>query len=66
MNSISIQYGTAMSATSTVTETIRNGSTWMYQGVDEKGAAFVTIDDAGDKIILITRLSNGEMLMDAL
>ena len=66
MDSISIQYGTAMSATSTVTETIDNGSTRMYKGVDEKGCAFVTIDEAHDKIILITRLSNGDMLMDAL
>ena len=66
MGSISIQYGTAMSATSTITETIRNGCTWMYKGVDEKGGAFVTIDDAHDKIILITRSSSGEMLMDAL
>ena len=66
MDSISIQYGTAMSETSTVTETIHNGSTWMYKGVDEKGSAFVTIDEAQDKIILITRLSSGDMLMDAL
>ena len=66
MDSISIQYGAAMSATSTVTETIHNGSTRVYKGVNEKGCAFVTIDDAGDKIILITRLSNGDMLMDAL
>ena len=66
MDSISILYGTAMSATSTVTETIHNGSTSVYKGVNEKGCAFVTIDEARDKIILITRLSGGDMLMDVL
>jgi hypothetical protein len=67
MNSISIQQGSEILKTATITETFSSGSLSVYKGVSKDGGEFVTIDEPSNRIIVITTLSSGSrILIDAI
>ena len=67
MESISIQHGSEVLKTATVTDTVRNGSMTVHKGVSQAGNEFITVNESSSKIIIITTLSSGSaVLIDAI
>lgn len=63
MESISIQHGSEVLKTATVTDTVRSGSMTVHKGVSKAGNAFITVEERSSKIIVVTTLSSGSAVL---